>query len=54
MITIEEVRTVLSRVDFNNDQVIDFEEFLIICGDRKAILSDINLINLFNALDDDE
>jgi Ca2+-binding EF-hand superfamily protein len=53
-ITIEEARAALARVDFDNDQIIEFSDFLMIIGDRQHILSEINLINLFNQLDEDE
>lgn len=50
-VSIEDVRTVLCGVDFDHDQIIEFNEFLMICGDRNRILSNYNIQRLFEALD---
>ena len=54
LITIEDVRRVLAGIDYDHNQIIEFNEFLLIVGDRSQILSDINLINLFQQLDEVE
>jgi Ca2+-binding EF-hand superfamily protein len=53
-ITIEDVRQVLAGIDYDRDQIIEFNEFLLIVGNRAEILSDMNLINLFQQLDEVE
>ena len=54
IITIDDVRSTLALLDFDHSSTIDFDEFILICGDRAEMLSDSNLIDLFNQLDRDE
>ena len=54
VITIDDVRSTLARLDFDHTSTIDFNEFVMICGDRNEMLSDDNLVKLFNELEADE
>ncbi len=49
-ITIEDVRSVLSGIDYDHDRIIEFNEFLLIVGDRAQILSELNMGRLFDQL----
>ena len=44
------MRSVLAGIDYDRDRIIEFNEFLLIIGDRAQILSEINMIKLFDQL----
>lgn len=47
VVTIDDLRQVLQKVDMDNDQHLDKVEFLLLAHDRSLIFSKENLVRLF-------
>ena len=43
--------TIIAECDYNNDGVIDFEEFMTACIDKKVLRSQDDVKNAFRVLD---
>lgn len=51
-VTLDQVQTILKKVDINPDGYLDKVEFMLLALDRSLIFSEANLAALFDALDE--
>ncbi len=54
VVTLDDLRKVLEKVDINGDGSLDKLEFLLLAHDRSLIFSRENLLNLFECWQDEQ